>query len=179
MKPQTNEAATFQVAVFYDETHLGTITTMKHPTLIHERVAQCQQGTNPKTIARMKSGWAVLGDSQFLKGYCLLLPDPVVAHLNDFTGETRQQFLDDMAALGDAVLAVTGAVRINYEMLGNLQPALHAHVFPRYENEPDDLKTKAVWLYPQQTWDDTAFDPERDKPTMDAIHNQLTSLNAI
>lgn len=146
---------------------------MTHPTLIHQRVAEANDGTNPKVIARMKSGWAVLGDAQFLRGYCLLLPDPVVAHLNDFIGETRRQFLDDMAALGDAVLAVTGALRINYEMLGNLEPALHAHLFPRYDNEPAELKTKAVWLYPQSVWDESAFDLQRDRPIMDAIEKEL------
>lgn len=152
---------------------------MPHPTLIHQRVSEANEGTNPKVIARMRSGWAVIGDSQFLKGYCLLLPDPVVAHLNDFSGETRQQFLDDMAALGDAVLTVTGAVRINYEMLGNLQPALHAHVFPRYDDEPEALRTKAVWLYPQEAWEETAFDEQRDQPIMDAIRIQLESMNRI
>lgn len=151
---------------------------MPHPTLIHQRVAQANAGTYPKVIARMASGWAVLGDSQFLKGYCLLLPDPVVAHLNDFTGETRQQFLNDMAALGDAVLAVTGAVRINYEMLGNLEPALHAHVFPRYDDEPTELKTKPVWLYPQETWEASAFDLQRDQTIMDEIRAQLITVNA-
>lgn len=144
-----------------------------HPTLIHQRVAEANAGTNPKVIARMKSGWAVLGDSQFLKGYCLLLPDPVVAHLNDFSGEARQQFLDDMAALGDAVLAVTRALRINYEMLGNLEPALHAHVFPRYDDEPEDLRTKPVWLYPQSVWEESAFDLERDRAVMEAIRAKL------
>ena len=134
---------------------------------------------SPKAIARMKSGWAVLGDSQFLKGYCLLLPDPVVAHLNDFSGETRTQFLNDMAALGDAVLAVTGALRINYEMLGNLEPALHAHVFPRYDDEPEDLRTKAVWLYPQEAWEEMAFDLERDRPMMEAIKQELSMMDSI
>ena len=149
------------------------IVAMSKQTLIHQRVAECKAGTNPKVIARMASGWVVLGDAQFLKGYCLLLPDPVVAHLNDFSGETRKQFLDDMAALGDAVLAVTGALRINYEMLGNLEPALHAHVFPRYDNEPEDLRTKPVWLYPQSAWEETAFDLDRDRPTMEAIQSEL------
>ena len=149
------------------------------PTLIHQRVAQANAGTNPKVIARMKSGWAVLGDAQFLKGYCLLLPDPVVAHLNDFSGDARQQYLDDMAALGDAVLAVTGALRINYEMLGNLEPALHAHLFPRYDDEPEDLKTKAVWLYPQRAWEETAFDLERDRAVMQAIKAKLIKMNRV
>lgn len=152
---------------------------MTHPTLIHQRVAEANAGTNPKVIARMASGWAVLGDAQFLKGYCLLLPDPVVAHLNDFTGKTRTQFLDDMAALGDAVLAVTGAVRINYEMLGNLEPALHAHVFPRYDDEPEELKTKPVWLYPQSAWEETAFDLERDRAVMEAIQESLVKSSRV
>ena len=149
---------------------------MTHPTLIHQRVAEANAGENPKVIARMKSGWAVLGDAQFLPGYCLLLPDPVVAHLNDFDGETRRQFLDDMAALGDAVLAVTGALRINYEMLGNLEPALHAHVFPRYDDEAEELKTKPVWLYPQTAWEESAFDEERDREVMEAIKAQLIEM---
>lgn len=150
---------------------------MPHPTLIHERVALCNTGQYPKAIARMRSGWAVLGDSQFLKGYCLLYPDPVVGHLNDFHGNTRLQFLDDMAALGDAVLAVTGALRINYEMLGNIQPALHAHVFPRYADEPEEYRIKAVWLYPQSAWDQTVFDEQRDRPVMQAIRQQLVMAN--
>lgn len=152
---------------------------MSKYTLIHQRVSEANAGSNPKVIARMKSGWAVLGDSQFLKGYCLLLPDPVVADLNDFSGQARQQFLDDMAALGDAVLAVTEALRINYEMLGNLEPALHAHVFPRYADEPNDLKTKPVWLYPQEAWEETTFDLERDRAIMDAIKAKLIEMNRV
>ena len=116
-------------------------------TIIHQRVEEARRGENPTVITRMSSGWAVLGDVQFLRGYCLLLPDPVVPHLNALAGPARTQFLDDMAALGDAVLQVTGAIRINYEMLGNVQPALHAHVFPRYPDEPESLRTKPVWFY--------------------------------
>jgi len=155
------------------------IRVMSYPTVIHQRVAEANRGINPKVIARMNSGWAVIGDAQFLKGYCLLLPDPIVAHLNDFSGTQRLQFLDDMAALGDAILAVTGALRINYEMLGNLQPALHAHAFPRYPDEPEEFRTKAVWLYPQSVWQETAFDLERDRPVMEAIKQKLIDMKRI
>ena len=99
---------------------------------IHRFVEQARRGELARVVARVPSGWAVLGDPQILPGYCLLLPDPVVPDLNALRGPARQQFLDDMARLGDAVLAVTGAERINYEMLGNVEPALHAHVIPRY-----------------------------------------------
>jgi diadenosine tetraphosphate (Ap4A) HIT family hydrolase len=59
----------------------------------------------------------------------------------------RAQFLADMAVLGDAVLAVTGALRVNYAMYGNLAPALHAHVFPRYADEPEFARTGHPWVY--------------------------------
>lgn len=120
---------------------------MTGDTAIHRHVAAARAGALPRVVARMPSGWAVLGDPQILPGYCLLLPDPVVPHLNALDVEGRRLFLSDMTRLGDAVLAVTGAVRINYEMLGNLEPALHAHLIPRYADEPEATRTAPVWLH--------------------------------
>jgi diadenosine tetraphosphate (Ap4A) HIT family hydrolase len=116
-------------------------------TAIHQQVEAARAGRLPRVIARMRSGWAVLGDPQITPGYCLLLPDPVVPDLNALTGDARRQFLEDMAALGDAVLAETGAERINYEILGNVEPALHAHVIPRHASEDPALRKKPVWLH--------------------------------
>ena len=121
------------------------------PTAIHRQVEAARQGALARVIARMQSGWAVLGDPQITSGYCLLLPDPVVADLNALTGDQRRQFLHDMARLGDGVLAVTGAERINYEILGNVEPALHAHVIPRHASEDADLRKKPVWLHDWKT----------------------------
>ena len=98
-------------------------------------------------ISRMQSGWAVLGDPQITRGYCLLLPDPVVTDLNALGGDKRRQFLEDMARLGDAVLRVTGAERINYEILGNIEAALHAHVIPRHTYEVPEKRKQPVWLH--------------------------------
>lgn len=114
-----------------------------------------------------------MGDVQFLQGYCLLLPDPVVPDLNAMNMEQRQVFLTDMTRLGDAVLAVTGAVRINYEMLGNLEPALHAHVFPRFNDEPEALRTSPVWLY---DWKNApAFNADTHQALIERIKNELSS----
>jgi len=116
-------------------------------TLIHQRVSAAREGSNPYVISRVASGWAVMGDVQFLEGYSLLLPDPVVPSLNDLSHDARGSFLQDMALLGDVILEATGAARINYEILGNSEPALHAHVIPRYDSEPDNLRTMPVWFY--------------------------------
>ncbi|MNH17061.1 hypothetical protein D3C79_767150 [compost metagenome] len=119
--------------------------------LISQRVALARTGANDKVICRMASGWAVMGDVQFLPGYCLLLPDPVVASLNDLDAEARATYLLDMARIGDAVLQATGAVRINYEILGNTEPELHCHIFPRSASEPEHNRKMPVWFYDWKT----------------------------
>ncbi|HET7134006.1 MAG TPA: hypothetical protein VFJ95_17240 [Gammaproteobacteria bacterium] len=140
-------------------------------TAIHRRVEDCRAGRNPTTVCRVASGWAVLGDAQFLRGYCLLLPDPVVADLNALDGAKRAAFLSDMAVLGDALLALTDAVRINYEILGNVDPALHAHVIPRYASEPEELRTRPAFYY---DWAAAPrFDPARDGPLLAALRAEL------
>jgi diadenosine tetraphosphate (Ap4A) HIT family hydrolase len=140
-------------------------------TAIHRRVDALRAGSDPTFIARLGSGWAVLGERQVLPGYCLLLPDPVVATLNDLRGEARAAFLADMAALGDAVLATTRALRINYAVFGNLEPALHAHVIPRYHHEPAALATAHPWAY---DWDTApAFDADRHRELQGRIHAAL------
>ncbi|EJN21853.1 MULTISPECIES: HIT family protein [unclassified Pseudomonas] len=116
-------------------------------SLISQRVEMARNGTNDKVICRMPSGWAVMGDVQFLTGYCLLLPDPVVPSLNDLDAEARAVYLLDMVRIGDAVLQATGAQRMNYEILGNSEPELHCHLFPRYAHEPDDKRKMPAWFY--------------------------------
>lgn len=138
-------------------------------TLIHRRVEAARAGTNPTVISRMPSGWAVLGDVQFLQGYSLLLADPVVPDLNSLDQGLRLRFLQDMAILGDALLEVTGACRINYEILGNTDAALHAHVFPRYATEPEELRKGPVWYYDRAHRLSIKFDADRDKELMQQI----------
>jgi diadenosine tetraphosphate (Ap4A) HIT family hydrolase len=116
-------------------------------TSIHSQVNAAREGRNPRVIARLFSGWAVFGERQFVRGYSLLLPDPVVPNLNALGARERSAFLTDMARLGDALLKVTGALRINYAMFGNEEPALHAHVIPRYLDEPEPLRFCHPWAY--------------------------------
>jgi diadenosine tetraphosphate (Ap4A) HIT family hydrolase len=133
-------------------------------TLIHERVSLAQRGQNPTVIGRMASGWAVLGDAQLPRGYCLLLPDPVVGSINELAGSARAQFLADMVAIGDGLLALTGAYRINYEIQGNSDPALHAHIFARYLAEAAERRGGPVWMYPAAERNAQRFDEKVHGP---------------
>jgi diadenosine tetraphosphate (Ap4A) HIT family hydrolase len=116
-------------------------------TAIHAQVSAAREGRDARVIARLFSGWAVFGEQQFVRGYALLLPDPVVPNLNALGARERIAFLSDMSRLGDALLKVTGAVRINYAIFGNQEPALHAHVIPRYADEPQALRATHPWVY--------------------------------
>ena len=146
------------------------------PTLIHERVRLARAGKNPTVICAMPSGWAVLGDAQFLPGYCLLLPDPVMPDLNALSLAERARYLRDMTLIGDALLETTDAFRVNYETLGNSDPALHTHIFPRYQTEPDEFRARPAFSYGREHRASRSFDLNRDKPLMDTLADAIRRL---
>lgn len=130
---------------------------------VHEGVQMARTGQHPALVCRVPSGWVVLCDMQYLSGYCILLPDPVVASINDLDPQQRAAYLCDMALVGDALLEVTGAWRINYAILGNSDPALHAHIVPRYLSEPEAMRKGLPWSYGPEVMNDRLFDGERDR----------------
>ena len=146
-------------------------------TAIHRRVNDARAGRDATLLGRCASGWAVFGHQQFVHGYLLLLPDPVVPDLNALTQERRSQFLLDMSHLGDALMATTSSVRINYAIFGNQEPALHAHVIPRYSSEPAHLRTLHPWSY---DWNAApAFDPKAAAALMQALRAELAQLGTL
>lgn len=140
-------------------------------TLIHRRVEEAQQGKNAAVVCQMPSGWLVLGDTQVTPGYSILMSDPVVLDLNELSFEGRTCFLQDMCIVGDALLEVTGASLINYEILGNTERALHAHIVPRYDDEPDEQRRKPIWL--SDTSAAPRFDPERNEELMQKLADSI------
>ncbi len=140
-------------------------------TLIHRRVEEARQGKNPSVVCRVPSGWVVLGDTQVTPGYSILLSDPVVLDLNALPLDGRDIFLRDMSIVGDALLEVTDAALINYEILGNSDRALHAHIVPRYSAEPDEQRRKPIWLSDMNSA--PAFDPERDGKLMQRLSESI------
>jgi diadenosine tetraphosphate (Ap4A) HIT family hydrolase len=147
---------------------------MSEETVIHGQVTDAREGRDARVIARVSSGWVVFGQQQFLRGYALLLPDPVVGSLNALGTEARAQFLLDMSKVGDALLRTTGAVRINYAILGNIEPALHAHVIPRYADEPPAMRLATPWAY---DWKSALpFDAESLQELAEQLRNELTRM---
>lgn len=119
-------------------------------TIVGQRVGLARLGRNPWLVAQLPSGWVVMCDKQVVPGQLILLSDPLAGTLNDLDATQRGVFLADMALAGDALLAATDCSRVNYEILGNTDPALHAHIIPRYASEPEDRRRLPIWLY---DWD--------------------------
>lgn len=113
---------------------------------IKKAIITANKDHNPDLIAHLKGGNVVMGWTQFLPGYCLLLPKEPVVSLNDLNLQQRSKYLLAMSKVGDALLHCTKAYRINYEILGNTSNYLHTHIFPRYQNEPIIRKKLPVWL---------------------------------
>lgn len=109
-----------------------------------------------------------MGDVQWLPGYCVLLTDDrSVERLSDLPRPL--EFLESMDRLGRAVESACAAAdpgfrRINLEILGNTDPFLHAHIWPRYTWEDGELWRAPVWLHPRECWHDpaTALGPQHD-----------------
>jgi diadenosine tetraphosphate (Ap4A) HIT family hydrolase len=117
------------------------------------RIGSAHRGENPMVMARMRSGSEVIGDTQHLPGYSLLLCDDAsVHHLTDLDWPLRAAFLFDLSLVGEAVHAARradGLRRVNYEVLDNWLSWLHGHVHPRYVWEPFDRIGWPVCRYPE------------------------------
>ena len=116
----------------------------------NDRIGSCERGENPTLILKMKSGFAVIGDHQFLQGYCLLLAYPMASSLNELSLEMREQYLIDMTLIGDAIIKVCNPLRINYSTLMNMDHYLHTHIEARYEHEAEEYRSRPTYFYPRE-----------------------------
>lgn len=143
------------------------------PTGIHKKIRLAEAGELPSAILRLKSGWLIAGDVQPLPGYCVLMADPVAKDFNALSEAARIQYALDMGRVGDALLAECGAYRVNYETWGNLDPALHTHIVPRFNSEPDALRVQP----PRQAYDwpnARPFDLEKDRAWVEKVRRYLS-----
>lgn len=143
---------------------------------ICRRITNLENGDYPAFVAEFPTGYAVLGDSQFFRGYTLFLCKHPAPDLEDLPRELRFQFLREMALVSEAVSKVVRPHKMNVESLGNLAPHLHFHLFPRFLSETEP--TKPVWLtMPQgEEAEKYAFDAARDSELVLEIRAEIKRL---
>ena len=94
-------------------------------------------------VHRFPHSIAVLGPWQYFTGYCMLVARDHASELSQL-GDKRAAFLGEMALLAEAIEACFQPHKLNYELLGNVVPHLHWHLFPRSASDPDRLRP--VWF---------------------------------
>ena len=113
--------------------------------LICERNELSKRGENPFLIKEFKHSYFVVGDHQYFKGYSLLVLKDHVEDLTDLAADIQKEFLSEVTMAAKVLKKHYGATRINYSCLGNFVPHVHFHLFPRYDADLADDRTKNPW----------------------------------
>ncbi len=117
--------------------------------LICERIELIKQNRNPYFIKELETGYVVLGDHQYFKGYCLLLCKEHKKELHELDKDFRIKFLEEMSILAKAVYVTFKPDKLNYELLGNTDQHMHWHIFPR--RKTDQLPNQTIWAVNKDT----------------------------
>jgi diadenosine tetraphosphate (Ap4A) HIT family hydrolase len=96
----------------------------------------CVRGRPLEVIATLEASWLTMAESAPMVGYVCLVSRVHAVDLHDLTATQSMAFIQDAHRVSSAVSAVTGAVKLNYEIHGNTLPHLHMHFFPRYVGDP-------------------------------------------
>lgn len=104
--------------------------------LICQRILQIKKDKNPYFVKELRTGYVVIGDFQFYKGYSLFLSKIHVDELHKL-GSSKTQYLEEMTIVAEAVYKLFKPSKLNYELLGNTDRHLHWHIIPRYKNDPN------------------------------------------
>ncbi|HVA81309.1 MAG TPA: HIT family protein [Candidatus Binataceae bacterium] len=95
-------------------------------------------------IAELPTCHVILGDAQFYRGYCLMLAKRHATEIFLMPPAEARALFEELRLVAEAIAAVTKPWKMNYACLGNAEPHVHWHLFPRYES--DELRRDAVWI---------------------------------
>ena len=107
------------------------------------RIELIKKNKNPYFVKELKTGYVVIGDYQFYKGYTLFLCKEHKKELHELKLIFRKNFLEEMSVVAEAVFKSFKPEKLNYELLGNTDQHMHWHLIPRYKNDP--CSETAIW----------------------------------
>ncbi len=87
------------------------------------------------TLLRTENSLVRLSRNQRQRGYCVVVSVKHVVEPFQLPPHEARAFFDDVMAVASGVCRTCAPVKVNYEILGNVIPHLHCHVFPRYADD--------------------------------------------
>jgi diadenosine tetraphosphate (Ap4A) HIT family hydrolase len=121
-------------------------------------------------VAELDHHYVILGDAQFYRGYCALLFKPHATELHTLAPDLARTAFDEVLLVARAIAHVVRPLRLNYENLGNQEPHLHWHIFPRFAG--DEMHLAPVWARPESERKVILEDQERRR-LIDALRAEL------
>jgi ABC-type multidrug transport system fused ATPase/permease subunit/CRP-like cAMP-binding protein len=99
------------------------------------------QSTEPENssgffVADLALSQLRLARNQHLTGLCILVCRRHVREPYELEPAERLAYFEDMTRVGRALEGVFGAIKIDYQILGDVAPHLHCHMTPRHDGDP-------------------------------------------
>ena len=113
----------------------------------------CSRPEPLDVVAKLDASWVTMQEAAPVRGYACLVLQTHAVELHDLPDAVAIAFMRDAQRVSRALAAITGAVKLNYEIHGNSIPHLHMHFFPRFrgdqfEGQPINPRLAAQPAYP-------------------------------
>lgn len=97
-------------------------------------------------VARLSCSTLGLYDDARFPGRCILVLHEHVEDVTTLAADIAHKLMDDIRCAVSSIRAVTGTERVNWAVLGNVEPHLHVHLVPRRATEP--VADRSPWEHP-------------------------------
>ena len=127
-----------------------------------ERIQETIRGENPCFVKELETGFVVIGDYQYFRGYTLFLCKVCLPEIHLLEKDFRMKFLQEMSLVAEAVYKAFKPEKLNYELLGagdNIH--MHWHFFPRRSG--DTPTPGPVWKLPFEEMYDEKYRPSAEE----------------
>lgn len=98
--------------------------------------ASSDAGTDPRFVARTRTGYVRFHNNQYYPGLTLFASQRCVPEPFEIEEPERTEHLREMMLVGQAVARAFGARKMNYECLGNASAHVHWWLIPRPHDDP-------------------------------------------
>lgn len=146
--------------------------------LICERIQMIKENTNKYFVTELETGYVVIGDHQFFRGYTLFLCKEHTTELHFLEEAFKKKFLYELSLVGEAVYNAFKPDKLNYELLGNGDAHLHWHIFPRRDGDTD-VKGPVWWTDRNKMYSDDVRPSDEELNIMkDALLQEFRKIQA-
>lgn len=102
-------------------------------------LAACRQQREPRFIHEFEHSVLLVGEHQYHPGYAVLVLKTHVCELHHLPAALATAHFTELMAATRALVAGFSPHKMNHACLGNRDPHLHWHLFPRQLSDPDHL----------------------------------------